>query len=114
MPSTTMAFIQDYLRDLHRKHAREEADRFLREGKYAEAAGVYQRMAEEILPHNELIYASDCHDAFRMWLRAKRSAEAVEPARSALRVLSDTDWLGNSSDAVDDLCQMVTELHAAG
>ncbi len=56
--------------------------------------------------NNELIYESDCHDAFKLWLKAMNVDNALTQARNALRVISASDWL-RSSDTVDDLCKMV-------
>jgi hypothetical protein len=49
-----------------------------------------------------------------MWLKAKKADQALLQAGEVLGVLSDTGWLGQSSEAVDDLSKMVGELYVAG
>lgn len=109
-----MGFFADFRRSRRRRKAWDEAYRFKHAGNFAAAAGVYERLAADSLPDNELIYEDDCHDAFRMWLKAKNVDSALIQARNALRVISDSDWLSMSSDTVDDLCKMVGELYVAG
>jgi primosomal protein N' len=106
--------IQKYRRDRQRREALDEALSLDRESKYAEAAEVYTRMADQEIQANQLIYQLYAHDAFREWLKAKNVEKALQIGRDVLRLLADTGWLGNSSDAIDDLSQMVGELFVAG
>ena len=106
--------IQKYRRDRRIRQALDEAFSLDRDGKYAEAAEVYTRMADEEIQANQLIYQLYSHDAFREWLKAKNVEKALQIGRDVLHLLSDTGWLGKSSEAVDDLSQMVGELYVAG
>jgi hypothetical protein len=94
--------------------ALDEALSLERDGKYAEAATVYARMADEFIVDNPLIYQLYAHDSFRMWLKAKDIDNALRQADTVLRVLSDTGWIGRSDEAVDDLSKMVGELYVGG
>jgi predicted RNA-binding Zn-ribbon protein involved in translation (DUF1610 family) len=105
---------QKIRRNRRRKEALDEAFSLDRSGKYAEAAGVYARLAEEEAQANPLIYQLYNHDAFREWLKANDLEKTMQAARDALKILGDTGWLGRSSEAVDDLSQMVGELYVAG
>jgi hypothetical protein len=109
-----MGFFADFRRNRRRSKAWDEAYSFIRVGNFAAAASVYERLAADSVQHNELIYESDCHDAFKMWLKAMNVDNALTQARNALRVISASDWLSSSSDTVDDLCKMVGELYVAG
>jgi hypothetical protein len=109
-----MGFFADFKRNRRRSKGWDEAHRFKRAGQFAEAAGVYERLAADSLQYNELIYEGDCHDAFKFWLKAMNVDNALTQARNALRVISDSNWLRMSSETVDDLCKMVGELYVAG
>jgi hypothetical protein len=107
-------WFREYLRDRRRSKSWSEAYDLARAGKYAEAADIYAGRAAESLKYNELIYASDCQDAFKMWIKAKNVERALEEARNALRVLSDTGWLSKSDDSVEKLSGLAGELYVAG
>ena len=107
-------WFREYLRDRRRSKSWREAYDLAQAGRYAEAADVYARRAAEALEYNELIYASDCHDAFKMWIKANEIGRALEEARKALRVLSDTGWLSKSDDSVEKLRGLAGELYVAG
>lgn len=92
----------------------EEASKFQSHGQYAEAAGNYEQMAAAYLDSNTLIYAGYCHEAFRMWLKAKNADRALVRAHAAFHVLDDTGWLKRSMEEVLDLKLMIDELRAAG
>jgi hypothetical protein len=90
------------------------ASKFQAHSQYAEAAENYSRVAAAYLDDNVLIYARYCHEAFRMWLKAKKVENALQQAQAAFRVLDDTGWLKKSMEEVLDLKQMIDELKAAG
>jgi hypothetical protein len=92
----------------------EEALKFQAHGQYAEAAGNYELMATAYQDDNVLIYAGYCHEAFRMWLKAKDGGKALQQAHAAFHVLDDTGWLKKSMEQVLDLKLMIDELKAAG
>jgi hypothetical protein len=108
-----MGFFADFKRNRRRRKAWDEAYSFKRAGNFAAAAGVYERLAAESLTYNELIYESDCHDAFANWLEARNVDNALAQARAALSVIGATDWI-RSDSTVDDFCKMVGELYVAG
>jgi hypothetical protein len=91
-----------------------EASKFQAHGQYAEAAGNYEQMAAAYQDSNSLIYASYCHEAFRMWLKAKNADRAMQPAHASFHVLDDTGWLKRSMEEVLDLKLMIDELRSAG
>jgi hypothetical protein len=105
---------QRYQRSRRNNRALDEALSLDRDGKYAEAAVVYTRMAGEYITDNPLIYQLYSHDSFRMWLKAHNVEDALAQAEAVLRLLSDTGWIGRSDDAVDDLSKMVGELYVGG
>jgi primosomal protein N' len=92
----------------------DEASKYQAHGQYAEAAENYARVAAAYLDDNVLIYARYCHEAFRMWLKAKNVEKALQQAQAAFRVLDDTGWLKKSMEQVLDLKLMIDELKAAG
>lgn len=82
--------------------------------KYAEAAEIFTRLAAESLQYNELFLAQlDCRQACMLWLRAKQPANALEQARTILRIRSDRGLLG-SLETVNDLRRLAGEFHLAG
>jgi LSD1 subclass zinc finger protein len=105
---------QRWRRSRRNNQALDQAFSLERDGKYAEAGVVYTRMADEYIVDNPLIYQLYSHDSFRMWLKAKNVDNAQRQADAVLHVLSDTDWIGRSTDAVDDLGKMVGELYVDG
>jgi hypothetical protein len=96
------------------KALQDDVSKFQTHGQYAEAAETYARLAAMYLNDNPLIYAGYCHDAFRMWLKAKDVENALLQAHNAFRVLDDAGWLRRSMEQVLDLKQMIDELKAAG
>jgi hypothetical protein len=92
----------------------EEARTLQSHGRYAEAAEKYSGVASGYLEENPLIYASYSHQAFRMWLKARNGARALEQARAVLQVLDDTGWLKQSMEQVLDLILMIDEFRLAG
>jgi len=91
----------------------EAASKCQAQGQYSEAAENYARAAAAYLDDNALIYAQYSHEAFRMWLKAKNAANALQQARAVFRVLDDTGWLKKSMEEVLDLKQMIDEFNAA-
>src|SRR5882672_3349383 len=88
-----MSFRTKFRRSRHRRKAWNEAYAFRKAGKFAEAAQVSERLAAETLKYNELIYADDCYDAFKDWLKAEDPDSALRngrrTARSPLEPLHD-------------------------
>jgi len=93
---------------------RAAASKLQEHGQYAEAAENYARAAEAYLEENPLIYAGYCHEAFRMWLKAKSIENALRQAHAAFHVLDDAGWLKKSMEEVLGLKQMIDEMKAAG
>jgi predicted RNA-binding Zn-ribbon protein involved in translation (DUF1610 family) len=106
--------IHRYRRNRRISQALDETFSLDRDGRYGEAAAIYTHLADEYIEANSLIYQLYSHDSFRMWLKAKNVENALHQAGDVLRVLSDTGWINNSSEAVDDLSKMVGELYVAG
>jgi tetratricopeptide (TPR) repeat protein len=109
-----MGFFTNFKRDRRRRKSWDEAYALIHTGKFAEAARIYEQMAAESLEYNELIYEGDCHDAFKVWLKAGNADNALTNARDALRVISNSDWIRLSEGTVDDFCKMVGEFYGAG
>ncbi|HYJ92611.1 MAG TPA: hypothetical protein VEV84_14980 [Pyrinomonadaceae bacterium] len=88
------------------------------EHKYAEAAQAYAERAKLDLPDNELIFADDCIDSFKNWIKARNSEEALNEARRALQGYLLGDWLSEEKDDDNEnlksLQEMVSDLRAAG
>ncbi|HEY2867216.1 MAG TPA: hypothetical protein VGJ02_09000 [Pyrinomonadaceae bacterium] len=86
--------------------------------KYAEAAQVYADRAKLDLPDNELIFADDCIDSFKNWIKAGNREEALNEARRALQGYLLGDWLTDDGD--DDgenlktLKDLIDDLREAG
>jgi hypothetical protein len=109
-----MGLFTNFQRSRRRSKAWGQAYEFKKQGKLAEAAGVYERLAEDSFQYNLLIYGGDCHDAFKLWLEAKNIDNAMREARKALHALSEKSWLKMSTSAVDELSKMVGELYVSG
>ena len=88
------------------------------EHKYAEAAQVYAERAKLDLPDNELIFADDCIDSFKNWIKAGDRDEALNEARRALQGYLLGDWLTEDTDDdgeyLKSLEGMVGDLRQAG
>ena len=109
-----MGFFANFKRSRHRSKAWDQAYGFRKAGRFAEAAKVCERIASESLQYNELIYADDCHDAFKDWLKAANPENALQNARNALRVIGTSDWMLEMDDTLGKICSTVGELYGAG
>jgi len=109
-----MGLFTNFKRNHRRNKAWNEARSYRQAGNFAEAAKVWERLAPEALEYNELIYADDCRDAFKLYLQARDPESALRNARNALRVISDSGWITKSDHTVDDICAMVGELYGGG
>lgn len=109
-----MGIFTEFRRRRRRSKAWGQAYDFKRQRKFAEAAAVYERLAEDSFKYNLFIYSGDCHDAFRLWLEAKNIDNAMREARKALHAISEKGWIKTSKSAVDDLCKIVGELYVSG
>src|SRR5258706_8708237 len=109
-----MGLFTNFKRGHRRNKAWNEAYRYRHANNFAEAAKVWEHLAPEALEYNELIYADDCRDAFKLYLQAKDPESALRNARNALRVISDSGWITKSDSTLDDICAMVGELYGAG
>ncbi len=109
-----MGVFTNFKRNRHRRKAWREAYAYRRAGKFAEAAKVGERIAADSLKYNELIYADDCHDAFKDWLKAANPDQAMQNARDALRVIGTSDWMLERDDSMASFCNMVGEFVGAG
>ena len=83
-------------------------------GQTAEAARAYEKVAEAYLGDNNLIFANTCYTAFKLWLKAGDSKEALRLAERSLKVLDDSAWLEKSMEQWLQLKQMMDEMKAAG
>lgn len=93
---------------------KEEAQKLQSRGQYAQAAEVYNKVAAAYLDDNPLIYASNGHQAFRLWLKAREAEKAMQQARAIFHVLDDNGWLRRSMEQVLDLKLMIDEFRSAG
>ena len=109
-----MGLFTNFKRNHRRNKAWNEARSYRQAGDFADAAKVWERLAPEALEYNELIYADDCRDAFKLYLQARDPESALRNARNALRVISDSGWITKSGHTVDDICNMVGELYGGG
>ena len=83
-------------------------------GQTAEAARAYEQVAEAYLGDNNLIFANTCYTAFKLWLKADDSKEALRLAERSLKVLDDSGWLEKSMEQWLQLKQMMDEMKSAG
>jgi hypothetical protein len=108
-----MGSIQRYIRERKSRQLFDQALDYKSQGKFAEAAKVHMLRAELVLNDNELIYSSNCQDAFEMWMKAGEVDKALEQARNALKGYTFSDWLKGENRYIDDLVKMVGELYRA-
>ena len=106
--------IQGYRQERQTRKALSEAYDLEHDGKYVEAAGAYNQVANKYIKENALIYGMYSQDAFRMWIKAGDIDKALQQGRDLLRILDEAGWLDKSSSKLDDLSQMVGELYVAG
>jgi hypothetical protein len=108
-----MSFFADLKRERFRNRSWDEAYACREANDFAGAAKVYERLAEDTLTHNVLIYEGDYHDALKEWLKAGDVENALANARRALAAIADTDWFPKD-DVVEDICSMVGEFYTDG
>src|SRR5690242_17550419 len=79
---------------------------FESEHNYAAAATAYAERAKLNLngskDDNELIFADDCIDSFKDWIKAGNREEALNQARRALQGYLLGDWLAEDDDGDDE------------
>jgi hypothetical protein len=87
------------------------------DGKFAEAAAAYAREAtlDYEANGNELIFAGDCINAFKNYLRVGDINDALGQARRALQGYEMGDWLseGNDEEYLNELTGMVSQMRSA-
>jgi hypothetical protein len=83
---------------------------------YATAAKEYASRASLELDDNELIFADDCLDSAKDWIKAGNREEALNEARRALQGFMLDDWLKDDDDGeyLKELTDMVGDLRRAG
>jgi hypothetical protein len=106
-----MGSIQEFIRERKADRLGNFARNLKYKGKFAEAARVYEQQAAIAIQDNELIYSSDCEDAFEMWMKAGDVRNALEQARNALHGYTVRDWLKGENAYIDRLLKMVNDLY---
>jgi len=93
-----------------------EAIHFETEHEYAKAAQAYAEEAGTALNDNELIFADDCIDSAKNWLKAGNGEEALNQARRALQGFMLDDWLKDDEDGeyLKELTDLVGDIRRAG
>lgn len=110
-------FIRERLRERRRDKVVDRAVDLAQEGKYADAAEIYNAFAVESREESDLMSALYYRYSFEMWLKAKDARRAVANARSSLAMLCQDDgaWLKyDSGSNADDVIAMASQLYAAG
>lgn len=101
----------------HKKRSkRDAAIAFEMEHNYEAAAKEYADRASLDLEDNELIFADDCLDSAKNWIKAGNREEALNEARRALQGFMLDDWLKDDDDGeyLKELTDMVGDLRRAG
>lgn len=109
--------VKEFLRERRRDSVIDQGIALDGKGRYAEAARLYSDFAVESLAESELMAALYHQYSFEMWLEASDPANALEQARTALRMLCTQDgkWLTyNSGENAEKVLEMVSQLYAAG
>jgi len=110
-------FIRDLLRERRRDKVVDRAVDLAQEGKYADAAEIYNAFAVESREESDLMAALYYRYSFEMWLKAKDAQRAVANARFSLSMLCQDDgaWLKyDSGSHADEVIAMASQLYAAG
>ncbi len=97
--------------------ALDEGAALVRQGKYAEAAEFYTRLAQKELKNNEWYFAFYCRNAFQMWIKAKEPHKALLEAGKVLSVYVMNNgrlMKYNSGDEVEKLTSMVERFFRGG
>jgi hypothetical protein len=86
------------------------------EHKYDEAAKAWAERASSELNDNELIFADDCLDSCKDWIKAGNIEEALNQARRALQGFMLDDWLKDDEDGeyLNELTDTVALMKKAG
>jgi hypothetical protein len=95
-----MGVFGKFLRSKKARHKENVAMAYERQHKYEEAAKAWAERASNDLDDNELIFADDCLDSCKNWIKAGNIEEALNQARRALQGFMLDDWL--KEDAEDD------------
>lgn len=109
-----MGFIDRFLRKRKANKLQAEAidDRFAH--RYPKAAQEYAAEAS-LEMDNELIFADDCLDSAKNWIRARNREEALNQGRRALQGYLLGDWLKDEDDGkyLKTLTDLVSDLRTA-
>jgi len=86
------------------------------EHKYDEAAKAWAERASAELTDNELIFADDCLDSCKDWIKAGNIEEALNQARRSLQGFMLDDWLKDDEDGeyLKELTDTVALMKKAG
>ena len=98
------------------RHLQSEAIHFETEHEYAKAAQAFADEAGTALNDNELIFADDCIDSAKNWLKAGNAEEALNQARRALQGFMLDNWLKDDEDGeyLKELTDLVGDMRRAG
>lgn len=110
-------FVREYLRERRRSAVVGKAIDLNSEGKFEEAAKIYEDFATEKLSETTLMSSLYRRYAFEMWMSAKKPQQALGQAKEALRLLCEDEgkWLKNDDgENADEIISMVSQLYAAG
>jgi hypothetical protein len=101
----------------HKAHSkRDAAIAYEMQHNYEAAAKEYADRASLELDDNELIFADDCLDSAKDWIKAGNRDEALNEARRALQGFMLDDWLKDDDDGeyLKELTDFVGDLRRAG
>jgi hypothetical protein len=114
-----MGFLAKIFKKQKIRSKRDAAVAFETEHNYEAAAKEYASRASLELEDNELIFADDCLDSAKNWIKAGNREEALNEARRALQGYMLDDWLKDDDEKADEeylknLTDMVGDLRRAG
>jgi hypothetical protein len=93
-----MGMFGKFFRKRKADHKENVAIGYETEHKYDEAAKAWAERASTELADNELIFADDCLDSCKNWIKAGNIEDALNQARRALQGFMLDDWLKDDED----------------
>ena len=93
-----MGVFGKFFRKRKADHKENDAIGYETEHKYDQAAKAWAERASAELTDNELIFADDCLDSSKDWIKAGNIEEALNQARRALQGFMLDDWLKDDED----------------
>jgi hypothetical protein len=111
-----MGVFGKFFRKRKADHKQNVAIGYETEHKYEEAAKAWAERASTELSDNELIFADDCLDSCKDWIKAGNIEEALNQARRALQGFMLDDWLKDDEDGeyLKELTDTVALMKKAG